>query len=917
MFLYLIPYLISLGITSGVAFLAWRRRGVTGALSFAIATSGQGLWTLGYIFELLSPGLQAKIFWDNFQLLGGVIYLLGIFAFALQYTGRAPSNLRWLIVLLSVVPAVYISLAFTDSWHGWVFSQIRLIPGEPFAELTYNFTPLTWIAYLYSSGLQLTSLYILVSSFVYASGFYRRQVGLMALGALIPLLGTTLTILGVTLTFHRDTTPLTFAIGNLIIAWGLFRWRLFDIAPIGRETVIENMRDVLIILDSQDNVIDANPAAHALLGKDAAHLIGQPGVEAFSAWPDLMARYQGVEEACVEIATDEGDQQRFFELNISPLRDRSQRLRGRLILVHDITERVLTERELEQHRQKLKEMVVARTAELSLTNQRLRREIDERERTEKALRESEARYKLSTNAGKVGVWEWDVQTNRLHADLNLLGFTEGELEFTAENWTNIFPSQEAARLIQVFQELFENRKIEFEEETQIRDKTGDIVWVLLRGSIIRGADGQARSLIGTASDITESRTLAERLANLRRIDKAILAAKSPKEIAQVALSHLRQMVSCAYASVVLFDRQAQAANVLASQSDSDAPQPSETPIELEAQFFEPVNGLWRGEIQQVEDCSSQPEAWSLATELHGDVRSYASIPLKLQEAVVGALHLGKRQTGFFSPEDLEVASEVTEQLAIAIQHANLLAQVQHYAEELEERIQERTAQLEAANKELEAFSYSVSHDLRAPLRAIDGYSQALLEDYESVLDEMGKAYLQYVRQSSHQMSGLIDDLLRLSRIMRSNMNRTQVDMSAIATQIANELQEAQPERQVEFIIAPEMIVDADENLIRIVMQNLLNNAWKFTSRHPTALIEVGTVEQEDGAQAYFVSDDGAGFNMAYSNKLFAPFQRLHGVHEFEGTGIGLATVQRIIKRHSGRVWAEGAVEQGARFYFTL
>jgi light-regulated signal transduction histidine kinase (bacteriophytochrome) len=357
--------------------------------------------------------------------------------------------------------------------------------------------------------------------------------------------------------------------------------------------------------------------------------------------------------------------------------------------------------------------------------------------------------------------------------------------------------------------------------------------------------------------------------------------------------------------------------VLAIQSDRN-PQASQTePISLEANFFDPDNSLWDGEIQQIEDLTNQTHVWNLASELHGEeCRSYVCIPLKLQESVIGALNLLKDQPGRFSPEEIEVAAEVTELLAIAIQHANLLAQVQQYAGELEERIRERTAQLKAANKELEAFSYSVSHDLRAPLRAIDGYSQVLLEDYESILDDMGKAYLQYVRQSSHQMSELINDLLRLSRIMRSEVNRKPVNLSEIATEIADELQKMSPDRQVEFIISPEMIVEADENLIRIAIQNLINNAWKFTSKHPTARIEVGTIEQGE-ERVYFVSDDGAGFNMAYSDKLFSPFQRLHGAHEFEGTGIGLATVQRIIKRHNGRVWGEGAIEEGAKFYFTL
>ncbi|HEY9602609.1 MAG TPA: PAS domain S-box protein, partial [Allocoleopsis sp.] len=236
---------------------------------------------------------------------------------------------------------------------------------------------------------------------------------------------------------------------------------------------------------------------------------------------------------------------------------------------------------------------------------------------------------------------------------------------------------------------------------------------------------------------------------------------------------------------------------------------------------------------------------------------------------------------------------------------------------LECRVQERTAELEATNKELEAFSYSVSHDLRAPLRGIDGFSQALLDRYNDQLDDKGKHYLQRIRAGTQRMGELIDDLLQLSRVTRSEMHRTTVDLSAIAREIARELHSSQPERQVEFAIASELIVDGDARLLRIVLENLLNNAWKFTSSRSHACIELGVMLQSPAKPAYFVRDNGAGFDMAYVNKLFGAFQRLHSSTQFPGTGIGLATVQRIIHRHGGRVWAEGEVDRGAIVYFTL
>jgi len=234
----------------------------------------------------------------------------------------------------------------------------------------------------------------------------------------------------------------------------------------------------------------------------------------------------------------------------------------------------------------------------------------------------------------------------------------------------------------------------------------------------------------------------------------------------------------------------------------------------------------------------------------------------------------------------------------------------------EKRVVDRTFQLESANKELDAFAYSVSHDLRAPLRSIDGFSQALLQGYPDKLDEQGKHHLQRIISGTQRMGELMDDLLKLSGIIRSEMKLEIVNLSTLAQSIATGLQKAEPERQVEFVIMPGLSAKGDMGLLRLVLENLLGNAWKYTGKHPQARIEFGST-QVDGKQVFLVRDDGAGFDMTYADKILAPFQRLHSVSEFPGTGIGLATVQRIVNRHGGRVWAEGEIEKGATFYFTL
>jgi len=235
---------------------------------------------------------------------------------------------------------------------------------------------------------------------------------------------------------------------------------------------------------------------------------------------------------------------------------------------------------------------------------------------------------------------------------------------------------------------------------------------------------------------------------------------------------------------------------------------------------------------------------------------------------------------------------------------------------LEQRVRDRTTALEASNKELEAFSYSVSHDLRAPLRAMDGFSMALLEDSAGKLDETAQGYLRRIRAGSQRMAQLIDDLLNLSRVTRAKMLRESVDLTAMAEEIGAEFQKSQPERQVGLVVAPDLAVRADRPMLRVVLNNLLGNAWKFTGRCAQARIEVGAQER-DGQRIFFVRDNGAGFDMTYVDKLFGAFQRLHSTQELEGTGIGLALVQRIIHRHGGRAWAEGTVGHGATVYFTL
>jgi signal transduction histidine kinase len=376
------------------------------------------------------------------------------------------------------------------------------------------------------------------------------------------------------------------------------------------------------------------------------------------------------------------------------------------------------------------------------------------------------------------------------------------------------------------------------------------------------------------------------------------------------------VLHCQRASVGIFDLEKKQVQVFAAEVKGETM--VRTGKDLAEEAYGDLEILRQGSMEIIEDMSrvTSPSAVAQLLQAEG-IRSSINVPLLSANGLIGALNVGWEDARAITPEEMEIAGEVAGQIAIAIELAHLLQATKRHAAELEQRVQDRTAQLEAANKELEAFSYSVSHDLRAPLRHVQGYVHMLAHEAQGQLSDKGRRLLKTIVDASKEMGVLIDDLLGFSRMARAEMCELRVSLDGLVQESMQCLGTATRGRNIIWKIPPLPSVLGDPAMLKQVLANLLGNAVKYSRPRSPAQIEIGCDGLEGERVILFVRDNGVGFDPQYVHKLFGVFQRLHRAEEFEGTGIGLANVRRIIARHGGRTWAEGALDRGATFYFTL
>ena len=497
-----------------------------------------------------------------------------------------------------------------------------------------------------------------------------------------------------------------------------------------------------------------------------------------------------------------------------------------------------------------------------------------------ALRQQNAVLERAQESMGLGWWKLEpVREGRLSwssATYRIFGLAPAEFDGKLETFFRLVHPDDAPRVSAAVTAALESSGVAPRIEHRIVRPDGSVRWVQLSG-VVESDDQGARRMLGICQDITDRRRIEDEN--------------------RAAAAYNRSLIEASLDPLVTIDPQGAITDVNSATERATGYSRAELLGTEFSGYFTAPDTARAGYEQVFRD---------------GTVRDY---PLELRHRDGHTTSVLYNASVYREPSGgvlgvFAAARDITAQRAAE-------AEVQAINAELEARVAQRTAELERANSSLEAFSYSVAHDLRAPLRALSGYSDALLEDYGDRLEETGRGYLGRIEAASEQMASLIDDLLQLSQVSRADMNLEPVDLSAEAAAIAAALASRDPGRRVRFAIADGVRVTADRSLIRSVVQNLLENAWKFTARRDGAVIEFASTAAEDGGVCYYVRDNGAGFDPAYAGKLFKPFERLHAVTEFPGTGIGLASVARIVERHGGRVWAQGAVDRGATFYFTL